>query len=89
MISIVKVVCAADGNQTPHDGRYVVAWNPHTIAGDCSITTTDDIAAARRFEGGAAFREWRTVSRVQKIRPWDSALNRPLTALTVEVVKAP
>ena len=84
MSRTVKVVCASDGSRTPHDGRYVVAWNPHTEAGVLELTSTSDITQARWFRDGNEFAEWRTISRVQPIRPWDGKPNRPLTAVSIE-----
>lgn len=82
----VKVVSAADGiTPTPHDGRYVVAWNPHTEAGTLELTSTDDRAQARHFQNGEEFTEWKTVSAVQPKRPWDGRPNRPLTAVNIEI----
>jgi hypothetical protein len=84
LVHVVKVVGASDGvTKTPHDGRYVVAWNPHVEAGTLAVDSTDDIAQAKRFDVSAALDEWRSVSKVQKTRPWDGRPNRPLTALTI------
>jgi hypothetical protein len=83
MSRIVQVVCAADGGRTPHDGRWVVSWNPHTEAGTLELTSTSDKAKARRFENGDEFVEWKTISKVQPRRPWDGKPNRPLTGITI------
>lgn len=66
---VAVVVCAADGRSTPHDGRFVVTWNPHTRAGTLDIVTTDDVTKARRFQYAELMNEWRTVSLVQSRRP--------------------
>jgi hypothetical protein len=84
MPKVVRVLCAADGSPTPHDGRYVVDWNAHTKAGVIDISTTGLIDCARRFENNDEFVEWGTISNVQAKRPWDGKPNRPLTALSVE-----
>jgi hypothetical protein len=87
--SIVKVICAADGRTpTPHDGRYVVAWDWNVPAGVLAIDSTDDRQKAKRF-GPEVFKEWRAISKVQPRRPWDDEPNRPLTAVTVELLRAP
>lgn len=89
MATIVRVIAAAPGGKaTPHDLRYIVRWSPHTRAGleYLDVETTDDPAKARRFEGAEAFVEWNTVSRVQPVRPWDRRPNKPLSALTVQMV---
>lgn len=80
---IAQIHCAANGTPTPHDGRYVVDWNPHTKAGVLELTSTTDKAQARRFVMREATVQWRTVSQVQPQRPWDGMPNRPLTAVTI------
>ena len=79
---LVKVEGAADGSTTPHDGRYVVAWNPHTEFGTLELTSTADKAKAARFTNAQVFEEWNTVSRVQPRRP-DGKPNKPLTGITI------
>ena len=86
---IVQIVGAADGSHTPHDNKYVKSWNPHTRAGILELTSTSNIAEARRFENGEEFEEWRTISNVQKTRPWDGRPNRPLTGITIHTFTAP
>jgi hypothetical protein len=83
---VVRVICAADGlTQTPHDGRWIVEWNPHVPFGTLAVTSTADRAKAKRFPSGIdAMRQWQTVSRAQAYRP-DGEPNRPLAALTVEI----
>lgn len=85
-IVVVRVVGRADGGKTPHDGRYVTAWSPHTTAGTLVLTSTADVARARRFTRKEAFCEWREVSRVQPVRPWDGKPNRPLSGVSIELV---
>lgn len=89
MKSIVRVICRSDSQPTPHDGRYVVAWNPHTPAGVLELTSTDDKAKARRFDTPEAFAEWQTISEVEPIREWDRKPNRPLTGITIEIERVP
>jgi len=81
---IVKVIGAASGAiRTPHDGRYVVAWDPHTKFGTLSLTSTNDITQAHHFPSvGAAMAEWSTISSIQLRRP-DGLPNKPLTGLTI------
>lgn len=88
MSSIVKIIGAAGGTRTPHDGRYVVAWNPHTRYGMLECESTDDVTKAHQFDGADAFRAWTTVSSVQAVRP-DGLPNKPLTALTIEIMPMP
>ena len=49
MAVTAKVFCASDGSPTPHDGRYVSWWNPHTEAGVLECVTTDDLAEAKTW----------------------------------------
>ena len=81
----VRVEGAANGRATPHDGRWLVAWNPHTEAGTLELTSTDDRAAAGTFEPMQVLEQWKTVSNVQRRRPWDGELNRPLTGVNVSL----
>jgi hypothetical protein len=87
MTEIVLIIGAANGGATPHDNRFVVRWNPHTEYGVCEITTTDAIEDARRFAPGQALAEWKTVSRIEPRRSMDGKPNRPLSGLTIEVIK--
>jgi hypothetical protein len=83
---VAVVICDANGGTISHSGRFVVAWNPHTKAGRLEVVSTDDMGQARRFEYRELMDEWRTVSRVESVRPWDGRPNRPLTAITINVV---
>lgn len=81
---IARVVHTADGGPTPHDGRYVVAWNPHTQAGVLELNSTDDPTKARVFDDAQqVLLERETISEVQPQRPWDRLPNRPLRAISV------
>lgn len=85
MTCVVKVVGIADGTPSPHDGRYVLRWNPHTEFGTCAIDTTGDKSKARVFSGLMEVHyEWSTISKVEPYRP-DGKPNRPLAGLTIEV----
>lgn len=88
MSSIVLIIGQAGPGSTPHDGRYVVAWNPHTAYGTLECTSTADVAKAHRFDGIEAFQAWNTVSSVQPTRP-DGRPNKPLTALTIDIMAEP
>jgi hypothetical protein len=88
MTACVRIVGAADGvTVTPHDGRFLVAWNPHTKAGTLELTSTADPRKAARLELAAILEQWRTQSRKQPLRPWDGKPNRPLTAVTIEIIR--
>lgn len=77
----VKVVSRADGRSSPHDGRWIVACNPHVNAGDLDVRTTEDRAQACIFTLEEWWNLYRTTSRVQRVRPWDGKPNRPVTGL--------
>jgi hypothetical protein len=81
---IIRVISASNGRPTPHDGRYVLHWNPHTEFGVLELVSVSDPALARRFSLGEIVAQRRTISRVQSRRP-DGAPNRPLLAITVVV----
>ena len=90
MSSIVKIICTSTGQPSPHDGRYVVAWNPHTRYGVLECDSTDDPAKALQFTSfHAAFLEWGAQSSVDPWRAADSRPNKPLTALTIEIMPSP
>ena len=88
MSVIVRIVGAADGSsKTPHDGRFVGAWNPHTKAGTLELSSTSSRKRALKFPTPTeAMIVWNTVSRVQPLRPWDGKPNKPLTGVTVEIL---
>ena len=88
MTVIVRIIALAGGTGTassPHEGRWVRYWNPHTRAGVCELETTVNRAEARRFASpDVVMAEWRTVSVVEARRPWDGEPNRPLTGLSIQ-----
>jgi hypothetical protein len=87
MSYIVRVIASADGSPNPHSGRYVVRWDPHSAFGTLKLISTVNPEEARRFfDAAEVHREWTQVSDVQVYRP-DAQLNRPLTGITIEMVK--
>lgn len=85
-----KVVCDSGGNPTPHDGRYVMEWNPHVDAGTLALDSTDDPAKAKTWTDlPELLRERRTISSIEPTRPWDGGLNKPLLAVMLEVEQVP
>jgi hypothetical protein len=88
MSVIVKVVGASSGVVTPHDGKWVVEWNPHVPFGTLALTSTDDQTKAKRFPSVVdVMRQYQTVSCVQPNRP-DGGPNRPLSGIDI-VIKEP
>ena len=86
---IVKIIGAADGTKTPHDGRFLKAWNPHTEFGVLAVESTDKEGEALHFDSVASvFDDWQATSSVQANRPTDGQPNRPLTAITIEIAPA-
>jgi len=84
---IVQILGDANGNRTPHDGRYVLAWNPHTEAGTLALDSTDDPLLAKQFRNVIEVMEERgTVSDVEPVRPWDNEPNRPLCGVNILVM---
>lgn len=89
MKAIVQIIGSTAGIPTPHDGKWLVEWNPHTYYGACDIATTDDPKEAKVFDGPIhVMKEWRIVSAVQAIRPTDGLPNRPLTGLSIMIQNA-
>lgn len=84
---VVRVVGLANGGVSPHDGRYVVSWNPHTPAGMLELTSTANLAEARHFPWPDVFDQWKTISKREPIRSWDGKPNRPLTGITLEIIR--
>jgi hypothetical protein len=83
---IVKIIRAADGTATPHDGRYIVRWHPHVRHGTLAVTSTADIEQATRFTLREILETRRSISRVEPYRP-DGEPNRPLAAITIEITE--
>ncbi len=86
-MKIVKIVAAADGTSTPHEGMFVKRWNADTRFGVLDVDSTNKKSEALRFADVAeALEQWRAISTVEPRRPTDHRPNRPLTALTIELV---
>lgn len=84
---IVRIVGAVGDIATPHDGHFLMDWNPHTEYGHLEVYSTAIKYKAKRFaEAKDALDEWNTVSNVQPTRP-DGKPNRPLTALSILIEK--
>ena len=84
----VWIVGAADGVPTPHDGRWLVSWNPHTEFGVLELTSTDKRSKASIMSLEEIHAQWAAQSRMQPLRPNDGQPNRPLTAVTIEIMRA-
>lgn len=89
---VIKIVGLADG--APHEfaGKYVVNYDPSPDGvplGECVLVVDEDVQRAKRYpDAFAAGNEWKRVDTRQPIRA-DGRPNRPLTAFSVEIVKAP
>lgn len=84
----VRIIGLPDGRATPHDGRWLVDYDPDTRFGDLRIVTSGDRRAARCFETLADLVAYlRRTSAVQPTRP-DGRPNRPITGLTIEISNA-
>lgn len=85
MAVTVKIVNAADGSETIHDGRYVVEWDSNVPYGTLSISSSISLFSARIFnDSSEALIEWNSVSNVEPLRP-DGEPNKPLTAVSILV----
>lgn len=71
-------------------GQYLAWYDPDLPdARQAMARFTTDPAQAKRFpDAAAALEEWRRVRTVDPVRA-DGQPNRPLTALTVSIVRAP
>ena len=86
---VAKVVSAADMSRTPHDGRYVVAWNSNVPFGMLALESTADKTKAKQFKSVTqVLEEWKARSEVQRNRPTDGLPNRPLMAVHVVIENA-
>lgn len=65
------------------EGSYVKTYDPNGHDGHGDLTTTFNLAEAKRFDDGAqAMTFYRQISDTHPLRP-DGRPNRPLTAFTV------
>lgn len=73
----------------PETDYYVQEYYPDAFSGRGSVTTTENIFEALRFDSvGAAWDCWRQQSSVRPLRA-DGAPNRPLTSFSVTIVSIP
>jgi hypothetical protein len=88
-MKLMKVVAMADGRPGNWAGTYLHSADFDANAGIGDMAFTSDPQRAMRFaDARAALELWRTQSTVLPLRP-DGKPNRPLTALTIEIVEAP
>lgn len=88
-MKIIKAVMFANGMPCPHEGQYLKEADFEAHDGRGFMTFTKDINRAMKFEGtGQAMAFWSTRSKTHPTRP-DGQPNRPLTALSVEIMDAP
>ena len=93
MGAVIRIVGLINGERTPYDDQFVVAYDPERGGGLISgrqlqfyLVTTPDVEHARVFDSMIEAGEcWKQISRRQPVRPWDGKPNRPLTAFTVEI----
>lgn len=85
MSHVIRILGFANGQPCPHEGEYVKTMDFEAHGGRGYLTTTPDIAEAKKFAGfieAAGF--WKTISKTRPKRP-DGKPNRPLTAAHVEI----
>lgn len=86
-IRIVGLAGSPRPGQEPPIGRYVAGYWPDANEGAGLLETVERIEKAQRFpDMAAALGFWRQESTVDPVR-FDGKPNRPLTALTVEIVR--
>jgi hypothetical protein len=86
---LIRVLGDALGGDAGGDaGQYLKAYDPAAEDGRGLLVTTTDPAEAKRYSAAEALAEWKRVSRVRPRRP-DGKPNRPLSAFTIEIVRAP
>lgn len=85
MSHIIRIVDFANGTHCPHAGEYVEAMDFEAECGRGRLTSTPDIAKAKKFSTAAmALMFWRTQSKTCPLRS-DGEPNRPLTCATVSI----
>lgn len=78
----------ANGQHCPHAGQYLETFDHEACGGIGYATFTTNLNAAMRFKDlAAAMAFWRKIPRNKRVRE-DGKPNRPLTALTVTIIKA-
>jgi hypothetical protein len=88
-MKLIQAIGFANGMPCPHAGQYLESFDHEVFNGEGYGEFTPDPAKAKRFpDFAAAVLFWRRPSKVRPRRP-DGEPNRPLTALTVEIVDAP
>lgn len=88
-MKLMKVVAMADGRPGNWAGMYLHSADFDANGGIGDMAFTSDPTRAMRFpDAKSALELWHTQSTVLPLRP-DNKPNRPLTALTVEIVEAP
>lgn len=86
---VIQAVGYADGRECPQAGQYLETFDADAMDGRGFATFTDDLAKAMHFlSSEQAFTFWHTQSKVRPLRP-DGKPNKPLTAYTVMLVRAP
>lgn len=87
MTCVLLALGFANDVQCPHEGQYIKSFDFEADEGLGFGEFTTDIDTAIQFTDVMAAGEfWRTQSKTRPVRP-DGRPNRPLTALSVEIVK--
>ena len=89
MTVLIRAIAFANGAVCPHAGQYLKTADFEAHDGRGFMTFTADPNTAMEFvDAAAALKLYHTRSRIRPTRP-DGRPNRPLTALTIEIEKAP
>jgi hypothetical protein len=88
-MKLIKALGFVNGTPCPHAGQYLSRYDPDAHEGQGWADFTHDPRAALRFvDAAAALKLWRSTSKVLPKRP-DGKPNRPLTALSIEILDEP
>jgi len=89
MSVLIRAIDFANGQDCPHAGQFLESFDHDACNGHGYATFTDRVNHAKRFADHAeALAFWNKQSAVRPLRP-DGRPNKPLTALTVEIVSLP
>lgn len=87
MSYVIKALEFANGSPCPHAGKYLHSFDFDALDGIGYGTFVRDAESAMAFETKqSAFAFWKTTSKVRPTRA-DGQPNRPLTALSAEIVE--
>jgi hypothetical protein len=88
MEHVIKLLGAASGHPTNLEGQYLKSYDPEAFDGRGDVVATPLKEYAMRFDSfSQAHAFWNQQSKTRPLRP-DGKPNKPLTAFTIEIIKA-